>query len=68
MALFRMFPGDEEAAAGDELGPEALPLGTTTAGWLGAPNWTSRNPSLDGSRGVLALTRTLSDRGVEAER
>jgi len=68
MALSRPFPDDGGARAGDGLALEAPPLGATTAGWPGAPSWTSRNPSLDGSRGVLALVRTLSDRELVAER
>jgi len=61
MAPCRRWPADDRGArSGDGLGRP------TAAGWPGAPSWISRKPSLDGSRGVLAL-RTLSDRELDAE-
>jgi len=60
MVLSRSVLGGGGGAEGVELGPEAPPVGTTAAGWPGAPSWTSSDSSFDGSRGVVELDLVLS--------
>jgi len=66
MALVRPLSGGEGPAAdAAELRPESLPLGTTTPGSPGDPSWTSRNPCLDGTRGVVELAGLAVAGGCE---